>query len=120
MFMILCVVHDPEKCQPLLDAWENTGVSGATIVHSTGLGRIRGNGLWDDLPLFPALDDLLEHEEYFNRTIFSIVEEEQSVDLVIQATEKVLGDMSLPDTGLLVVLPVLRAYGLKKHRTMEE
>jgi len=117
MFMILCVVHDSEKCEPLLKAWENAGVTGATIVHSTGLGRMHGNGLRDDLPLFPGLDDLLEHEEYFNRTIFSIVEQEESVDLVVQATEMVLGDLSLPNTGLLVVLPVLRAYGFKKQRT---
>ena len=115
MYMILCVVHDPEKCQPLLEAWENAGVTGATIVHSTGLGRMHGHGLWDDIPLFPGLDDLLDHEEYFNRTIFSIIEQEDAVDLVIQATERVLGDMSLPETGLLVVLPVLRAIGIKKQ-----
>ena len=120
MFMILCVVHDLEKCQPLLEAWESAGVTGATIIHSTGLGRMHGSGLWDDLPLFPGLDDLMEHEEYFNRTIFSVVEQEASVDLVVKATEKVLGDMSMPDTGLLVVLPVLRAYGLNKQHTQEE
>lgn len=120
MFMILCVVHDPEKCQPLLEAWESTGVTGATIVHSTGLGRLHGNGYWDDLPLFPGIDDLLEHEEYFSRTIFSIIDKEESVDLVVQATERILGDLTLPDTGLLVVLPVLRAYGLNKQRSQEE
>jgi nitrogen regulatory protein PII len=115
MFLILCVIHDLEKCQSLLEAWESAGVTGATILHSTGLGRMHGNGLWDDLPLFPGLDDLLEHEEYFNRTIFSIVEQEDAVDQVVKATEQVLGELSLPDTGLLVVLPVLRAYGLNKQ-----
>lgn len=116
MYLILCVLHDPEKCPALLDAWESVGLTGVTIVHSTGLGRIHGNGMWDDLPLFPGLDDLLEHEELFNRSLFSVVEEESKVDQVVQATEKVIGDLSLPDTGLLVVLPVLRAYGLNKKR----
>ena len=118
MFMIICVVHNPEKCQPLLDAWESVGVSGVTVIHSTGLGRIHGNGLWDDLPLFPGLDDLIEHEELFNRTLFSVIEQETVVDQVVQVTEKVLGDLSLPDTGLLVVLPVLRAYGLNKKSSI--
>lgn len=116
MFMILCVVHDLEKCEPLLQEWESVGVTGATIMHSTGLGRMHGNDLWDDLPLFPGLDDLLEHEEYFNRTIFTVVDQEDLVDQVVKATEKVLGDMSMPDSGLLIVLPVLRAYGLHKKR----
>jgi nitrogen regulatory protein PII len=116
MYLIMCVVHDPEKCQDLLDAWESEGVSGATILHSTGLGRMRGNGLMDDLPLFPGLDDLVEHEEYFSRTIFTVVEEERMVDQIVKETEQILGDLSRPETGLLVVVPVLRAYGLKKQR----
>ena len=115
MYMILCVVHDPEKCQALLDVWENVGIPGATILHSTGLGRLRGNGFMDDLPLFPGLDDLLEHEEYFSRTIFSVVEQEISVDEIVEATERVLGNLNEPETGVLVVLPVLRAYGVKKR-----
>jgi nitrogen regulatory protein PII len=119
MYVVLCVIHDMDKCPPLLAAWEEAGVTGVTILHSTGLGRIHGTDMWDDLPLFPGLDDLLKHEEYFNRTLFSVVDSEETVDLVVQATEKVLGDMSLPDTGLLVVLPVLRAYGLKKQRAKE-
>lgn len=116
MFLLLCIVHDSDKCQPLLDAWEKVGVTGVTIVHSTGLGRIHGNGLWDDIPLFPGLDDLLEHEEYFNRTLITVIKEETLVDQIVQETEIVLGDLSLPDTGLLVVLPVLKAYGLDKKR----
>ena len=116
MFFVLCVVHDPEKCRELLDAWEAVGVTGATILHSTGLGRLRGNGLVDDLPLFPGLDDLIEHEEYFSRTIFSVVEDEGLVDQISVETQKILGDMSQPETGLLVVLPILKAYGMKKQR----
>jgi hypothetical protein len=119
MFMILCVIHDIEKSPALLEAWEEAGVSGATILHSTGLGRIMDSGLWDDMPLFPGLDDLLKHEEFFNRTLFSVVDKETTVDLIVSATEKVLGDLSLPDTGLLVVLPVLRAYGLNKKLAKE-
>lgn len=114
MFMIFCVIHDAEKCQDLLEAWEAVGVTGVTVLHSTGLGRIHGNGLWDDLPLFPGLDDLLEHEEYFNRTVFTVIKDEEMVDKVVKAAKQVLGDLSLPDTGLLVVMPVLRAYGLDK------
>lgn len=115
MYMIMCVVHDPEKCQDLLNSWEVCGVSGATILHSTGLGRLRNNSLREDLPLFPGLDDLLKNEEYFSRTIFTVLDREDKMDLLIQETEKVLGSLSQPETGLLVVIPVLRAYGLTKQ-----
>ena len=37
MFMILFVLHDPEKLDDILTAWEEAGVSGVTILPSTGL-----------------------------------------------------------------------------------
>ena len=115
MFMIICVVHNPEKCQPLLDAWESVGVSGVTVIHSTGLGRMRGSGWMDDIPLFPSLEALSEHEEYFSRTLFTVVESEANVDRLVKATESVVGDLTQPETGFLVVLPVMRVYGLNKE-----
>jgi hypothetical protein len=44
------------------------------------------------------------------------VESESSVDRLVSATEHVVGDLSRPETGFLVVLPVLRVYGLNKER----
>ena len=114
MFLILFVLHNADKCDDLLDAWEEAGVGGITILHSTGLGRVRGGVLWDDLPLVPSLESLMEHEESFSRTLFTVVEQ------IVAVTQKTIGDLSLPDTGLLVVLPVVQAYGLQKQRSEEE
>ena len=114
MFFVLFVLHDAEKCDALLTAWEEAGVRGATVLHSTGLGRMRVNGWMDDMPLFPSLEDFTEHEEYFNRTIFTVVESESSVEKLVKATESIVGELTQPDTGLLVVMPVLRVYGLNK------
>lgn len=116
MYFILLVLHDPGKCEDLLEAWENAGVQGATAMHSTGLGRMRGGRWMDDLPLFPSLETLTEHEESFSRTLFTVADTEQMVDSVIQATIKVVGDLEQPDTGFLVVMPVTRVFGLNKAR----
>ena len=98
-------------------AWEESGVGGITIFPSTGLGRIRQEGpLRDDLPLMPVLRDFFRHqEELVSRTFFSVVEDEAMVDRVLAATESVVGDLEQPDTGILVVIPLARAYGLKKR-----
>jgi nitrogen regulatory protein PII len=117
MYLIMFVLHNPEQVPELLDAWEQVGVSGITILHSSGLGRVRRKnrpGLRDDLPLIPSLEALLNHEEEFSRTLFSIVEGQQMVDNLVEATQKVVGDLTLPDTGLLVVIPVVQAIGLQK------
>ena len=40
MSLVMFILHDPEKLPALLDAWKEAGVSGATVLLSTGLGRI--------------------------------------------------------------------------------
>ena len=114
MFLILFVLHDAEMLEELLDAWEEAGVSGATILHSSGLGRVRqGHGWRDDIPLMPSLKALFDHEEYFSRTLFTLVEDDEMVTQLLNATKKIVGNLNHPDTGLLVVLPVAKIYGLR-------
>lgn len=115
MYFILFVLHNAEKCDALLTAWEEIGVRGATIMHSTGLGRLRGSDYMDDVPLFPSLEDFTEHEEYFSRTIFTVVDSEDMIDRLVKATELVVGELTQPETGFLVVLPVAKVYGLNKE-----
>jgi nitrogen regulatory protein PII len=114
MYMVLFVLHDPDKLSALLDSWESIGLPGVTILHSTGLGRYRSHAsLWDDMPLFPGLDDFYDHEELFSRTLFTILPESIEPDQVLEATQKVVGDLNQPDRGLLVVLPLTKVYGLR-------
>jgi nitrogen regulatory protein P-II 1 len=117
MYLILFVLNDPDRLEDLLIAWEENGVEGATVLFSTGLGRIRELDAWrDDMPLIPSLRDFYELPENMNRTIFTIVKEEAQVDAVVAATKKIVGELDERETGLLLVLPVARAYGAKKRK----
>jgi len=116
MNMILFILHDPEKLRQVLDAWTEAGVSGATVLFSTGMGRLQQNqSLRDDLPLMPSLEDFLPKVDSLSRTIFSVVDDETVVEKVIAATERVVGDLEQPDRGLLMVLPVAQVRGLRRH-----
>lgn len=114
MFLVLFVLNDAEMLEELLLAWEETGISGVTILHSSGLGRVRQGHSWrDDLPLIPSLKSLFDHEEYFSRTLFTVVESEDMVTKILIATEKTIGDLNQPETGLMIVLPEAKVYGLR-------
>ncbi len=114
-FMILFVLHDMTCLEEILDAWETAGVTGITILLSTGLGRLRDHSaLRDDISLFPSLHDLEDHVEQTNRTLLTVVEGEPLVDKVIKVTQNIIGDLNLPKTGILVVLPIARVYGLNR------
>ena len=113
MFLIMLILNDPSQCHDVLNTWEAAGARGVTILASTGLGRVRmRKGLLDDMPLMPSLDEFFREEESQNRTLISIVNDRAIVDRIIEATPKVVGDFSQPETGILVVLPVTEAYGI--------
>jgi nitrogen regulatory protein P-II 1 len=115
MKLILFVLHDPDKLRDLLDAWKEAGISGATVLFSTGLGRIdQASALRDDLPLMPSLEDFLPKVEHLSRTVFSMIDDKTVVEDVVAATQRVVGDLCEPDRGLLMVLPVERVYGLRQ------
>jgi len=113
-FLVVFVIDDIDQCQDVLDAWENAGAQGITILESTGLGRVRRKGFRDDLPLIPSLSDLFKSSEEHHRTLFSVVNDQAQVDALVQATESVVGDLSQENTGFLFVVPVSQVYGMSK------
>ena len=116
MYLILLVLNDPDKLEDLLIAWEESGIQGATVFFSTGLGRIRQLDGWrDDMPLIPSLRDFYDVPENMNRTIFAVVKDEAQVDKVVAATKQVIGELDEGKTGLLLTLPVTGAYGMNKR-----
>lgn len=116
MYMILFVLHNPACLDAVLNAWDGAGVSGITILPSTGLARFRAKGAWrDDLPLIPSLEDFHEHTESLNRTLITMVKDDEMVDKVVTATESVVGDLDLPNTGVMAVVPLARAFGLNRR-----
>jgi len=113
-YLVVLVLDDPGQCPDVLRAWDCAGVSGVTILESTGLRRLQ-NVIWDDLPLVPAMRDLLGTRELHHRTLFTIVRDEETVDRVIAATQEVTGDLNLHHTGILFVVPVTRVLGLERR-----
>ena len=121
MYMVMFVLHDPSFLKDVLEAWDATGVSGVTIFPSTGLRRLQTlDVLREDIPLIPSLEDLIQQEERLNRTLFTIVDGDEMVDKVVEATQSVIGDLNNPNTGILTVLPVVKAYGLDRKTMFNE
>lgn len=118
MFFILFIMHNPDLLEELLEAWKQIGVQRATVLLSTGMRRLsQKTGMRDDIPLMPSLDDFYEAPEAFSRTIFTTATEESMIDKIVAATERVVGDLRDHETGVLIVLPVIRAHGLEKGKS---
>lgn len=112
MKTILFVLNDPSKLLDLLNAWREAGANGATVLFSTGMGRLHQSAaLRDDLPLMPSLSDFYVQSEELSRTIFTVIRDDL-VEPILAVTEKIIGDLNKPGTGILIVLPVENVHGL--------
>jgi len=114
-YLVWLVIDDLDKCNDVLQAWEDAGTRGITILESTGIGRIR-KGIRDDIPLMPSLTDLLKRPETHHRTIFSVVKEEEDVNKLHEATKSVIGDLDEPNTGVMFVIQLHSVYGINKRK----
>jgi len=119
--LVILVVDDATKVTDVLNAWLQAGVSGVTLLDSSGLGHEFGNyGARSDLPLMPSLESLLRVREEKGRTLFTVVPDGFDVEALIAATETVTGELDDPDTGILFTLPISRARGLHRRQKKEE
>jgi hypothetical protein len=111
--VIFAVLPDLEMCQNLLRVWQTVGVPTATILDSMGVHEIKQPGR-DDLPLFPSMRTLLAHETP-QRTMFAVVGDDVNLERVIAVSEQAAGSFDAPNSGILFVMPVTHARGLR-HR----
>jgi nitrogen regulatory protein P-II 1 len=111
--LVVFVLECGDVCHDVLDEWVKAGASGVTILESTGLARMRG-ATRDDLPLVPSLRDFLKSDEMHNRTMFTVIDDDDVLERVLEVTQDAV-DLTQPHSGVLFVVPVTRVLGLKKR-----
>jgi CBS domain-containing protein len=112
MTHLLCVTLDDLKHLPdLLQVWQAIGVPGVTIIDSAGGYR---TSTWLSRVGLDALDRLFETEEVRRRTLMTAIEDDALLAKAIAEAERVVGGFERPNSGLLLVLPVAQAKGLRK------
>ncbi len=110
--MVMLVLHDLSHFNSVMAAWRDAGAPAITILDSVGSRELEEQVTRDDLPLMPSVRDLLQSDDAPRKSIFAIIED-AVVDPLIEATEKVMGDLSQPQTGILFVVPVTRVVGYR-------
>ena len=114
-YLVVFVLDSLDLCQDVLDAWEDAGAKGITILESTGIGRVRQAGIRDNIPLMPSLSNLFKSDETHNRTLFSVVEDLDLAHALVKAAQDTVGGIEKPNSGLLFIAPLLEIYGLNSE-----
>lgn len=105
MYMVMFVLDDPNQLDTVLEAWEAVGVSGVTILESTGINR-RRQAMMVGTTIMAGINRLMSGTEEYHFTLFTIVRDEQIMRKCLEAAESVVGDLDEPNSGVLAAWPL--------------
>ncbi len=111
--LLIVILSDLERVPQLLQAWQAIGVPGVTIMESAGAYRTT---TWLSRVGLGALNRLLEAEEVRTRTLLAAIEDEELLARAVAEAEQVVEGFDRPDSGILLVLPITQAKGLRKKQ----
>ena len=111
MQLLLLVLNQVEKLEDLLKELMDQGITGATIINSTGMIKELADYL-ENQPIFgsPWISIAFDRKE--SKTIFMALNTEQ-VEKARSVIHQVIGDLSKPDTAVLFTLPLISIEGVE-------
>lgn len=108
MKLLVLVLNKTDELNEILEGFLEIGIRGATVIDSTGMGRILSN----HVPLFGGLSHLFSGERPANKVVFSIMQGDCHLKEAISMINRVVGDFKDPGTGILFTLDVDNVLGL--------
>ena len=108
MELLVFVLNKPDELEPLLKAFVDIGIKGATVIDTQGMATFFDKT--EDLPMFGSLKMLVNKNHKSNKTIFVVLNHDL-VKTAIQTIKDVVGDLSEPNVGILFTLPLSHVEG---------
>ena len=105
--LFVFILNQPELLDDVITLFVELGVSGATVLESTGMAKY----LSEEIPIFAGFREILQGAKPNNRTIFTVVDKELLTQ-IIAGIEDVVGSLTDPGTGVAFTLPVSETWGI--------
>ncbi|MBF8983321.1 hypothetical protein IZY60_07210 [Lutibacter sp. B2] len=112
MYALFLILNDVNKLEQVHNVFYEAGV-GATTLDSVGMGKV----LLEhdiDVPIFSSIRKLVEGNKPYNKTIVSVIREEEKLRKVVDKINELLSQINKQGVGFMFVVPVLECYGSKK------
>ncbi len=108
MKLLVFVLNREDLLDQVLEAYTEVGIAGGTILDSEGMGRF----LTYEVPLFAGFKEFIKGNKPYNKTIFSVIQDESLIPKLHKLLNDICGDLNNPGTGILFTVPVDWAVGL--------
>lgn len=110
MQLLILILKKIELMEPLLKKLAESGVKGGTILEGTGMAKELVN--MEDLPIFGMLRMLLAEDSKANSKVMMFVLNEEGALAARKVIKKVIGDLNVPNTGIMFSVPITYVEGL--------
>ena len=108
MYLLVCVVNNTASVNEIIGGFVRIGVTGATVIDSHGTAEIAAA----QVPVFSGFRHLVQSTRKPNRTVFSVIKDEDTLDRAMAVVEEIVGDLEESATGIMFAIPVVRVKGL--------
>jgi nitrogen regulatory protein PII len=106
MKVLIIVLNKTEYLEDVLSILVKHNVKGATTLDSQGMASTIVNNDITDIPLFGSLKNLLIDRHPYNKTIFTVIKNQEKLYKVVEAIQYLLKDEKKPDGGFMFTIPV--------------
>ena len=108
MKLLVFILNNEEFLEENMAAYIESGVTGATILDSEGMGRF----LTYEVPLFAGFREFMKGNKPYNKTILSVIRDDETLKNLKTLVDEIVGGLDKPGTGIMFTIPVDWAYGL--------
>ena len=112
MHALILVLNKTEYLEDILNKLMEIGVKGATILDSQGMGSKILSNDYSSSNLFGTLKTAFDREHPYNKTIFTVIENEDLLHEAMKVIQEVSGGLSDPGEGLMFTVPVGHVMGM--------
>lgn len=109
--LLVVILDDLTRLADLMAAWKRVGVPGVTLLQSFGGYRTQD---WLERIGLGGLSRLFDQGEVRQRTLLSLIDDEELLERAISEADEVVGGFDRPHSGVLFTVPIGRTLGLKK------
>ncbi len=114
MKLMVIILNKIDALDYLLEGLSAAGIGGATIIESSGLAMTLSK--LDSSFVSASIRALFSGDnDEDNRTILSVIRNDQ-LEIARKVVYNTVGDLSLPNTGILFTVPIDFAEGINKNR----
>jgi len=118
MYVLFIVLNETQYLSEILVGLKNLGIRGATVINTLGSRKLQ-NEIEEKSFLFKIVESM-QGDTKSNRTIFSVIQKDEQIHEAMKAIEEILGgDMTVPNKGIMFVLPVTHFRGGDLQRYIE-